>query len=163
MNREKILFFTLKRFVYIGFLGYFVPILFGYVLDSIFDFHLFDANLILGGATFFSATTFLFLGTHGLTKYGSGTVNPEMPPRKLVKEGIYGHIRHPIYLGWILALLSASLFYGSLSLLVIFVLLIFFIHIQSVKEEEELLKRFGKEYTEYKKKVPMWVPRFRLK
>jgi len=35
------------------------------------------------------------------------------------------------------------------------------IYLLSWKEEEELIREFGKEYEDYKKKVPMLIPRFR--
>ena len=39
--------------------------------------------------------------------------------------------------------------------------MIVLVYVISKKEEEELIKEFGKEYENYKKKVPMLIPRLR--
>jgi protein-S-isoprenylcysteine O-methyltransferase Ste14 len=52
------------------------------------------------------------------------------------------------------------LFAGLFSLLAIPIIVIYN-YLISRKEEIELIKEFGKEYEEYKKKVPMFIPRLR--
>jgi len=80
---------------------------------------------------------------------------------KIVTEGVYSIVRHPQYLGGLLAhvgisfLLSA--WYSLLSTPLMFVL----IFVISWKEEKELTREFSKEYEDYKEKVPMLIPRFR--
>jgi protein-S-isoprenylcysteine O-methyltransferase Ste14 len=80
---------------------------------------------------------------------------------KIVTTGVYSIVRHPQYLGGLLAhvgisiLLSAFYSLFSTSLMVILVYLI------SWKEEEELIREFGKEYENYKEKVSMLIPRMR--
>ena len=51
-------------------------------------------------------------------------------------------------------LLSAWFSLLSSPLIVVLVFLI------SKKEEEELIREFGKEYEDYRVRVPMWIPRF---
>ncbi len=78
---------------------------------------------------------------------------------KIVTTGPYSIVRHPQYLGGLLAhvgisfLLSAWYSLSSTPLLAVLLYLI------SMKEEQELIKEFGKEYVNYKKKVPMFIPR----
>jgi protein-S-isoprenylcysteine O-methyltransferase Ste14 len=78
---------------------------------------------------------------------------------KVVTRGVYSIVRHPQYLGGLLShlgftfLLSAAYSLLSTPLIVLLVFLI------SKKEEEELTREFGKEYENYKTKVPMWTPR----
>jgi protein-S-isoprenylcysteine O-methyltransferase Ste14 len=80
---------------------------------------------------------------------------------KIVTTGIYSIVRNPQYLGGLLAhvgmffLLSA--YYSLLSTPFIAVI----IYIISRKQEKELIKEFGKEYENYKKKVPMLMPKLR--
>ena len=80
---------------------------------------------------------------------------------KIVTRGVYSIVRHPQYLGGLFAhvgisfLLSAWLSLLSTPLMVVLIFLI------SKKEEEELVREFGKEYEDYKKKVPMLIPRLR--
>ncbi len=79
----------------------------------------------------------------------------------IVTAGVYSIVRHPQYLGGLLAhagisfLLSAGYSLFSTPLMIILIYLI------SKKEEEELVREFGKEYEDYKKKVPMLIPRLR--
>jgi methanethiol S-methyltransferase len=81
-------------------------------------------------------------------------------PDKVVKTGVYSIVRHPQYLGGLLAHIGISFLLSALySLLAtLIVALIYFI---SRKEEDELASEFGEEYVGYKKKVPMLLPRWR--
>ena len=77
---------------------------------------------------------------------------------KLVTEGLYRHIRHPIYLGEILRnlgfVLIFSSVYGMLIVLLASVLLLFRIEL----EEKMLLVIFGEEYKEYRRKTKKIIP-----
>jgi len=79
---------------------------------------------------------------------------------KIITSGVYSISRHPQYLGGLLAhvgisfLLSASYSLLSTPLMVLLVYLI------SRKEEKELIKEFGKEYEDYMKRVPMFMPKY---
>jgi protein-S-isoprenylcysteine O-methyltransferase Ste14 len=78
---------------------------------------------------------------------------------KIVTRGVYSLVRHPQYLGGLLAHVGisflASAWYSLLSspLMILLILLI------SWKEEKELIREFGEEYEDYREKVPMLVPR----
>ncbi|MHA2184305.1 MAG: methyltransferase family protein [Promethearchaeota archaeon] len=82
-------------------------------------------------------------------------------PEKIVNTGIYSKIRHPQYFGAILAHLGFSILLSSLYSVLSSPFIIVLIYIISWKEEKELLAEFGQEYEEYKKKVPMLVPKIR--
>ena len=77
---------------------------------------------------------------------------------KIITSGVYSITRHPQYLGGLLAhvgisfLLSASYSLLSTPLMALLVYLI------SRKEEKELIKEFGKEYEDYRKKASMFLP-----
>jgi protein-S-isoprenylcysteine O-methyltransferase Ste14 len=78
---------------------------------------------------------------------------------RIVTEGVYSIVRHPQYLGGLLAHVGISFLlsaWHSLLFTPLMVVLVFFI---SMKEEEELIREFGKEYEDYKEKVPMLTPR----
>ena len=92
-----------------------------------------------------------------LAKYFSTNLET-MQDHKLVKHGIYRHIRHPAYLGTTLfslgiALIFSSL-YGFLLMLGLFPCYLFRIKI----EESMLLEKFGDEYRNYKKKTKKIIP-----
>jgi len=72
---------------------------------------------------------------------------------KLVTTGIYSKIRHPGYLGIMLAYFGASLCLGSLPALMVASTLTALHVLTAIKEEELLLKKFGREYEEYMEKV----------
>lgn len=82
-------------------------------------------------------------------------------PEKIIDTGIYTRIRHPQYFGAILSHLGISILLSSLFSLLLTPIIILIIYLMSWKEEKELLKEFGIEYEDYKKKVPMLIPRLR--
>jgi protein-S-isoprenylcysteine O-methyltransferase Ste14 len=78
---------------------------------------------------------------------------------KIVTYGLYSKVRHPQYLGGLLAHLGASILLSSLFSLLITPLMILLIYLVSKKEEKELIKEFGESYETYKKNVPMFIPK----
>jgi protein-S-isoprenylcysteine O-methyltransferase Ste14 len=92
-----------------------------------------------------------------------GTPVPTMPPPKLITTGLYGYVRNPMALGILLMLEGLGFYYGSLSLIIVFAplpVLLYALFIKAV-EEPELEMRFGQEYRDYKKRVPMFIPRLK--
>jgi protein-S-isoprenylcysteine O-methyltransferase Ste14 len=93
----------------------------------------------------------------------SGTPMPFKPPLKLVTTGIFARVRNPMFVAGILIGEGLGFLFGSLSLILIFIpllTLLGFFYLKAV-EERELELRFGREYLEYKKKVPMFIPKLR--
>lgn len=72
---------------------------------------------------------------------------------KLVTTGIYSKIRHPGYLGVILMYFGVAFLLQSLLPLVIAIILSVLHILTALKEEEYLLRKFGKEYEAYMRKV----------
>ena len=93
----------------------------------------------------------------------SGTPMPFKPPPKLITTGIYAHVRNPMFIAGISIGEGLGFLFGSLSLILIFIPLLTLLGLLYLKavEERELELRFGKEYLEYKKKVPMLIPKIR--
>ncbi|NOZ63475.1 MAG: isoprenylcysteine carboxylmethyltransferase family protein [Caldiserica bacterium] len=81
---------------------------------------------------------------------------------KLVKEGIYAHIRHPQYDGILLITIGFLIQWPSLTTLLMWPILIFAYYKLAMREERELEKQFGEEFLQYKKSVPAFIPRLRL-
>ncbi len=76
---------------------------------------------------------------------------------KLVRHGIYGCIRHPMYLSAILLMLGTFLLlsvYGSVVMLGFIPCILYRIHI----EEKMLVEKFGKEYQGYMRKTKKIIP-----
>lgn len=83
---------------------------------------------------------------------------PEKEPG-VIEEGVYSLVRHPIYLGEILLYLGFLMLSLSLAAAVVWLGVIVFLHYISRYEERLLLERFGEAYEEYRREVPMWIPR----
>ena len=90
-----------------------------------------------------------------------GTPVPFNPPPRLITTGLYAYVRNPMFLGGFLFLLGLGVLLGSLSLTFIFtpVLIVLYVFYVKAVEEKEMEKKFGQEYLEYKKRVPMFIPR----
>ena len=89
-----------------------------------------------------------------------GTPVPFNPPPKLITSGLYAYIRNPMLLGLFIFMLGLGILLGSLSLIFIFTPLFIALNGFYIKaiEEKEMEKKFGQEYLEYKKRVPMFFP-----
>ncbi len=79
---------------------------------------------------------------------------------KIVITGAYSIVRHPQYLGGLLAHIGISFLLSALYSLLLTPLMIVLIYIISRKEEKELIREFTKEYQNYENRVPMLIPRF---
>lgn len=93
---------------------------------------------------------------------GNGTIMPWDPTRKLVIVSMYRHVRNPMILSLITIQIGEALLFASWG---IAVLALFFFVLNTIyfiySEEPGLEKRFGREYVEYKKNVPRWIPRLK--
>lgn len=72
---------------------------------------------------------------------------------KLVKNGPYKYIRHPIYTGTILSLMCIPVFTSSLTGFLLSLLSIPLFIYRMNKEEIMLVEEYGDEYTEYQKET----------
>jgi protein-S-isoprenylcysteine O-methyltransferase Ste14 len=81
-------------------------------------------------------------------------------PTNVINTGAFHYVRHPLYLASILTYLGLTVSTCSLfSFAVLAVIFAFYDHI--ARYEEKLLeKKFGSEYTSYKKNTGKWIPRF---
>ena len=93
-----------------------------------------------------------------------GTPVPFNPPPKLITTGLYTYIRNPMLLGLFIFLAGLGILFGSLSLIFIFTPLLILINVLYLKiiEEKEMEKKFGMKYLEYKKEVPMFIPKLEV-
>ncbi|HET6987786.1 MAG TPA: isoprenylcysteine carboxylmethyltransferase family protein [Kribbella sp.] len=93
---------------------------------------------------------------------GRGTPAPVAPTQELVVGGDYRYVRNPMYVGVVTAILGQALVfldpwvlsYGVLAWAVMALFVRFY-------EEPVLRQRYGRQYEEYCRRVPAWVPKFR--
>ncbi|MBE0511961.1 isoprenylcysteine carboxylmethyltransferase family protein [Candidatus Bathyarchaeota archaeon] len=81
---------------------------------------------------------------------------------KIVTRGVYSIVRHPQYLGGLLAHVGISFLLSAWYSLLSTPLMVVLVFLISKKEEEELIREFGNEYEDYKKRVPMLIPKARV-
>jgi protein-S-isoprenylcysteine O-methyltransferase Ste14 len=79
---------------------------------------------------------------------------------KLLTEGVYGTVRHPIYLGDLVLVWGIFCYWSTWAVLASAIWLTVVMTFWSSLEEKALMKKFPREYLKYKKKVPMFIPRF---
>ena len=80
-------------------------------------------------------------------------------PGTLLKEGIYGRVRHPRYMEVTFFVLSYALFGNFLAGYLAFILTLPALFLVVLMEERELEERFGDEWREYANQVPRFIPR----
>ncbi|GAB4491859.1 MAG: isoprenylcysteine carboxylmethyltransferase family protein [Anaerolineales bacterium] len=118
-------------------------------------------SVLIQGAAFFALVAgvmqtgpFEFAGLTQLAGLEPGT-----PPR-LVTDGLYAHVRHPLYTAG-LAFLWAwpDMTVNRLAVWIVFSL---YLLIGAWFEERKLLKDFGQEYADYKARTPMLLPKIKF-
>lgn len=80
----------------------------------------------------------------------------------LVTEGIYAHVRNPMYVGNVLICLGVAIASNGLLVTLLAVPLATFAYAAIVAAEERYLReKFGAAYDAYCRDVPAWIPDFR--
>jgi protein-S-isoprenylcysteine O-methyltransferase Ste14 len=79
----------------------------------------------------------------------------------LVTSGLYGLVRHPIYLGAFVFLAALALLAANSLILLPTLALLALLYTSIGEEEAMLIDRFGDEYREYMKRTPRFIPRFK--
>lgn len=106
------------------------------------------------------ATTFLLnhFDLFGLRQIWFNLRGLDYTPLRFSTPGPYRYVRHPLYAGWLMAfwatptMTAAHLVFSVLTTVYILVAIRF--------EERDLEREHGHSYAQYRKRVPMLVPRF---
>ncbi len=116
----------------------------------------------VGGIGFAIAGLFLAGWTMRLfaDEGGGGTPAPWEPIANFIVTGPYRHVRNPMITSVLAMQTAEAVLLQSWPLLV---WMLFFFALNTVyfrfSEEPELEKRFGQPYSQYKQRVPRWLPR----
>lgn len=114
----------------------------------------FGAALVLAGAVIVVDSFARF------ALQGRGTPAPVAPPSALVAAGFYRHVRNPMYVGVISAILGQAMVFSDAGLVLYAAILWSAFHLFVVFfEEPNLAHEFGAAYETYRAAVPRWVPR----
>lgn len=99
------------------------------------------------------------LATRDLSRYGDGTPNPKAPAVRLVTRGSYALCRHPMFLGYDLASLGVVLLCRSWSMLALTWPMMVLFQVRFLRGEERVLaQRFGSQWDDYRRMVPLLLP-----
>jgi len=102
------------------------------------------------------------VGQGGPVEIGNIEISPKT--KNLVVSGPYKYTRNPMLFGTFLMYLAFALFMNSITTVVLIsAIFIFMLTVVVKMEEKRLLKDFGKQYEEYRKKVSMFIPWFQRK
>jgi protein-S-isoprenylcysteine O-methyltransferase Ste14 len=118
--------------------------------------------LVLAGAVFYFPGVFLYLwgfNTLGAMFGVSSAFASELyEAHALVVRGPYRIIRHPMYLGVLMAAVGALLIFQTWAM-VLYAPSAFGVIIRARREERLLAEAFGEEWVEYVRHVPGWLPK----
>lgn len=122
---------------------------------------LFDTIPIFGEMVeFILGPGFVLIGgsvaTVGVVELGVNLTPWPSPPKdgSLVTDGlVFNQIRHPIYAGLIFLMFGLSMWSGSAMRVLLCAILWYFLDFKSELEEDELIRKFGTEYINYKERV----------
>jgi protein-S-isoprenylcysteine O-methyltransferase Ste14 len=111
----------------------------------------------LGLALTLAGRAFALSARFVLGKNWSATVTIKHD-HELVRSGPYAIVRHPIYSGFLLALLGTSIARGNIGAFVGVAITALALRLKSLNEESFMLEQFGSQYTAYKQDVKALIP-----
>jgi len=151
----------IKTLLYMGSLHGFFTFYLPYQI-SLADHPLFDAGIFryLAVPLWIVGTLVIIWCSVDFIHKGRGTPAHVDPPKILIVNGPYRHVRNPIYFGALLVQLGYVVWFTSGIMIIYFLLFVLAFHILIVFIEEPILRNtFGTAYEEYRKIVPRWIPR----
>lgn len=102
------------------------------------------------------------IGEGGPVEIGNIEISPKT--KNLVVSGPYKNTRNPMLFGTFLIYFAFALFINSItSIVIVCAIFVFMLTVVVKMEEKRLLKDFGNQYEEYRKKVSMFIPWFQRK
>jgi len=104
------------------------------------------------------AAAALFLAAVRQFRKHDTTPNPYQPSSAIVSSGVFGFTRNPIYVAFMLVVLSAGVGFNTLWPILGLVPLALVLHFGVVRREERYLSRkFGNAYDDYRRRVRRWI------
>jgi protein-S-isoprenylcysteine O-methyltransferase Ste14 len=114
----------------------------------------------VGGALAALGLTLMYRTIRLFATSGEGTLAPWDPPRRLVVQGPYRHVRNPMISGVMFLLAAEAVILGSVGVAVwLAAFAAANLLWMPLVEEPGLERRFGEEYRAYRREVPAWIPR----
>lgn len=114
----------------------------------------FAAGWLLVPAVTLLINHFDLFGTRQVWLHWAGKDYTALPFRT---PSLYRHVRHPLYVGWAIAFWATPTM--TAGHLLFAAVLTAYMAVAVVFEERDLVAHFGDEYANYRRRVPMFVPR----
>ena len=105
--------------------------------------------VVILGAALMQTDTMAFLGLRQLWE-------GEKPGEKLVVQGVYKWVRHPLYTAGLLFIWFTPVM--TMNILTLYISFTIYIIVGALFEERKLVREFGPAYERYKTQTPMLVP-----
>lgn len=99
------------------------------------------------------------LSTFLLVRSAHFVISQKERPNYVVDTGAFHYVRHPLYLGSLLAYLGVAISSMSLFSLALLIPIFIFYNYISTYEENLLEEKFDKAYKDYKKRTGKWLPK----
>ena len=104
--------------------------------------------------------TLLFIGV-GIFLEGWRELHRARKEDRLVTDGLYRFVRHPQYTGLFIALFGEGIVHWpTIFSVVLFPIIVLAYYLLARSEERKVEEEFGEEYRDYRRRVPMLIPRW---
>ncbi len=120
--------------------------------------------LVLGSLLYFPGMALVLWGRLALGKnyfVSTGFGAQLFEGHQLVTSGPFAIMRHPMYAGLMLAAFGALLIYATWTTLA-FAIFAPLTSVRARREEQVLAAEFGEQWQDYCRRIPMFVPRFKI-
>lgn len=124
-------------------------------------FFLSDTFQVIGFILVIGGNITLLLAYRKLGIYWSYPIDGITKRKKLIKTGIYGKIRHPIYLSFNIFCIGFIMILLDWILLILYIIGAIGLYFQAIDEERILIKYFGQEYETYMNKTGRFFVKIR--
>ena len=133
------------------------PLMIAQFILVVFSYNYYRSNLLVWLGWMFFAL-FMIIGALPRIEFKKHGGAPKgknfMHTTKLVDTGIYSIIRHPYWSCWILLSISLTLMSQHLIMAVLCIPICILVYLETFNLDKGLIRKFGEEYIEYKKRVP---------
>jgi protein-S-isoprenylcysteine O-methyltransferase Ste14 len=120
------------------------------------------AALMLGSLLYFPGMALVLWGRLSLGQWynvSSGFGVQLYEDQRLITHGPYAYVRHPMYLGLVLAAVGGLLVYRTWTVAFLLSNALMVLLVRGRREEQALAAEFGEQWQEYCRRVPFVIPR----
>ena len=113
---------------------------------------------IIAGCICFLFSGYLAINAFVVLSKNKTPFDPEKPTVVIVREGVFGFSRNPMYLSLLVLTASLAILIASLWLFIAIPVLFFLLEFFAIKPEEKYLsEKFGEEFSDYADAVRRWL------